>query len=46
MRADPEDDIAIQLGFPRNEIADHVDSHDVFMHRVGLHVLTVKPDAG
>ena len=44
MRADTEHHIAIQLWFPRDEIAHHVDAHHLLMYGVSLDVLAVERD--
>ena len=45
MRADAEYHVAVQLRFPRDEIAHHVDADHLLVHRVGLDVLAVERDA-
>src|SRR5689334_17380414 len=46
VRPDTEDDVVLELRLLSDEIAHHIDTHDVFVHRVGLDVLAVELDAG
>jgi hypothetical protein len=43
--ADPEHDVGVQVRFPGDQVADHVDAHHVLVDRVRLDVLAVEPDA-
>lgn len=43
--ADPEYDIGFQFWFSRQEIADDLMAHDLFVDRVGFDVFAIEVDA-
>ena len=45
MRANPEDDVAVQMRFSCNEITDHVVAHHLLVHRVGFDVFAIERNA-